>query len=279
MSKRICLSLILIIAFAVPSAYAKESATGTISGRVLGKNGESMSGGRVLIFTADSGPPPARHRYWRTPDDIVEIGSDGGFRANLAEGRYYIAAIKRKSSETIGPPEEGDLIYPYSRKDLKSDNREYAIKKNGNTDIGVIAEAVPFNNESYTLYPGITAIEGKIVDEQGKPVSGAMAFAYPSPDMTGKPLFTSDRTGRDGSYSLRVSEGGRFYIKIRNTSVGGHPVDGEILGEYGKEKPEQVAVKTGEIKKAVNIIGKRFDNLFSDMMSREGGSANHGPNR
>jgi len=264
MFKSVILVIIAVITLSCSFAFAKEMPTGTISGKMVGKNGESMSGGKLLLFRVDGGPPPSRHKYWRTPDEIADIDSDGGFNANVAEGEYYIAAIKRASNGVIGPPREGDLIYPYSRDDLKSDNREYLVKRNKNTNIGTIAEAICLKEKPEDLHVKITAIEGLIVDLQGVPISGAMAFAYGTPDLTGKPLFTSARTGKDGKYSLRLSEGGSYFIKIRNTSVGGHPIDGEIIGVFGNDDPVAVTVKTGQILKHIDITGKQFDELLFD---------------
>jgi len=242
---------------------AVEITTGTVSGKILGKNGESMSGGKILLFRADSGPPPARIKYWRTPDEIVDVNSDGGFKAKLAAGSYYMAALRRISSESIGPPSEGDWIYPDSRESLKKEQQIYVVKKGQNTDIGIIKDLIVLGKDSDISAAGITAIEGVVSDIHGNPVEDAIAFAYNTPDLTGKPLFTSARTGKDGKYLLRVSEGGKYYIKIRNTREGGHPVDGEIIGQYGNDRPSEVTVKSGVVKKGIDIVGRRFDSLMS----------------
>jgi hypothetical protein len=248
-----CLTLLCASAFC-----SEDALKGSISGTISGKNGESLSGGKVLLFRADSGPVPSQKRYWRIPDEIVDIGSDGRFIAKVAEGRYYVAAIKRTSNESIGPPKEGDIIYPYSRKELKSEQQNYVVSKGKNTDIGVIAEAVPFKNQSAASDLIITAIEGRIVDIQGNPVPDAIAFAYTLPKFTGKALLASARTENDGNYSLRVSDEGSYYIKIRTTRQGGHPIEGEIIGVYGNDTPLAVLVKAGEIKTGINVVGKPF---------------------
>lgn len=241
-----------------------EIKAGTISGKIIGKNGESMSGGKILLFRVDSGPPPVRNKYWRTPDEMVDIDNDGGFEASIDEGSYYLAAIRRISGELIGPPHEGDWIYPYSRENLKTEQKTYHVAKGQNTNIGIVREAVILGKGSVDSVSGITAIEGIISDTRGNPVSDAMAFAYKTSDLTGKPLFTSARTAKDGKYLLRVSEGGKYYVKIRSTRDGGHPTDGEIIGEYGNDMPAAVTVKSGEIIKGIDIVGKKFENLMTD---------------
>lgn len=147
---------------------------------------------------------------------------------------------------------------------MKDDSKEYAVAKDKDTGIGTISEAVRFRGEPEDPHVRITAIEGTVVDGHGQPVAGAMAFAYATADMTGKPLFTSARTGKDGIFSLRVDKGGNYFVKIRNTNVGGHPVDGELVGAYGSDRPEPIGVKTGEIAKGFVITGRIFDELLFD---------------
>jgi len=81
--------------------------------------------------------------------------------------------------------------------------------------------------------------------------------------MKGRPLFISERTGKDGRYQLRVNQGGSYFIKTRNSYGGGAIKSGEITGFYGREEPKPVEVTTGSIAKDINIIGKRFANRGS----------------
>jgi hypothetical protein len=76
--------------------------------------------------------------------------------------------------------------------------------------------------------------------------------------MVGKPLFISEKTGKDGRYILRVHQGGNYFLKIRNSYGGGAMKAGEIMGSYGQEKPMAVEVKTGAVAKGINITGISF---------------------
>jgi len=133
--------------------------------------------------------------------------------------------------------------------------------KKGGTDIGTITEAVPFRKKTDTVQEGTTAIAGTIKDQEGNPVQGAIAFAYLTPTVTGKPYYVSERTGKDGRYLLRVGNGGTYYIKIRTTLKGGQPETGEILGTYGKERPLPVTVVSGKTITDIDIAGKKFTRL------------------
>ncbi len=244
--------------FSIVSAKdVKELKAGAISGQLMIKNGGPMSGGSVFIFNDATGPPPSKEKYWRVPDYIAPIDNDGRFSVELPEGKYYLGAIKRISEKkNIGPPEEGDFFFAGA--DEKGMPKAYIIKKGEGTDIGVISEAVPFKRAIVKLRNGITAIEGTVLDTDGKPVEGALVFAYTTPTMVGKPIFASEKTGKDGKYILRVHEGGKYYLKVRDIYGGGPPVSGAIIGGYGQEAPVAVAVKTGESTKGIDINVIRF---------------------
>ena len=93
---------------------------------------------------------------------------------------------------------------------------------------------------------GITAIEGIILDSEGKPVEGAYVFAFVSPATVGRPLFTSDPTSKDGRFILRVHDSGTYYLKARSSYGGGPPVPGESIGNYGEKEPVAVTVDKGD---------------------------------
>jgi len=214
-----------------------------------------MANSVVFIFSDASGPPPSFNKYWRVPDEIVKTDAEGRFIAKLSEGKYYIGAIKRKSGEEIGPMQEGDLFLPFHE---GSAPKQYTVVNGTKTDLGTIKGAVPYKKLSNRSMEGVTAIEGTVTDSRGKPVENALVFAFLTPAMVGKPLFISEKTGKDGRYILMVHQGGNYYLKIRNTYGGGALKAGEIMGSYGQEKPMAVEVKTGTVAKGFNITGINF---------------------
>jgi hypothetical protein len=246
------LSVIMMVPMVV---CAEVDSSGYLKGRILGKNGESMEGGKVLIFSVDAGPPPSNSKYWRAPDHKADIGNDGAFSARLPEGKYYLRAIKRGSAAKLGPPEEGD--YLYTSRDENGEAKTHLVKRNETCDIGTVAEAVPFS-KSAVQEKGMTSIEGTVIDTDKKPVVGAVVLAYRTPEMTGRPLFVSQRTGEDGKFSLGVDREGVYYLKTRN-GIGVRPVAGELMGSYGSgDVPRPVTIKTGEIVKGIDITVTRF---------------------
>lgn len=242
--------------YATACFAANEVRTGAIAGKMMIKNGGALANGLVYFFNDRNGPPPSPDKYWRVPDEITKTDAEGNFKAQLLEGKYYLGATKRVAGQDPGPPQEGDLFLPASSE--KGGPKEYLVKKGETTDAGTIAEALPFQRNMIKTSDGITAIEGVITDNKGRPVDKALVFAFLTPAMIGRPLFVSERTGSDGRYLLRVDKGGTYYLKIRDVYGGGVPKVGEIIGSYGEKKATPVTVEFGKILKGINISGISF---------------------
>ncbi len=247
-------SLFLILFFHIVSG--QEIKTGTITGQLMTKGGVPLSGGQAFFFNDASGPPPSAEKYWRIPDYVTHIDDQGKFSLDLPEGTYYLGAIKRVSNEKIGPPKEGD--YFFASTDDKGLPKSYAVKNGRKSDIGTIAAAVPFQKSASKPGVEITSVEGTILDTTGTPVEGALVFAYTARTMVGKPLFASERTGKDGHYSLRVHGNGKYYLRVRSVYGGGPPAIGDIIGIYGEKEPIAVSTRKGEKVQGINILVKRF---------------------
>jgi hypothetical protein len=238
-------------------AYAEETGKGKITGRLLTKDGKPMSGGSASFFNEVSGPPPSQDRYWRVPDAVFPIDDEGNFSILLSPGKYYMGAIKRISGEKkSGPPQDGDFFL--RGRDTEGKPKLYIVRKGETTDIGTIAGAAPFNSAVVKYSGDITAVEGLVRDSEGKLVEGAAVFAYKKEKMTGKPIFASEKTGKDGRYILRVNEGGTYYLRVRDLYAGGPPKGGEIVGNYWHGVPVEASAKTGEIVRGVDIEVMRF---------------------
>ncbi len=251
--------MLMMVCLIGGTVSAEELNTGTLIGKAMIKDGQPMANGVVYFFNDASGPPPSDDRYWRVPDEIITIDAEGNFTAKLVEGKYYVGAIKRlksASGQEVGPPQQGDLFLPNRSED--GNPKSFIVSSGKTTDIGTVTGAYPFQKRSSKIKDGITAIEGKVTDARGKPVAKALVFAFPTPAMVGRPLFVSDRTGKDGKYVLRVNQGGNYYLKVRDVYGGGALKAGDILGSYGQKEPLAVTVKTGSAVKGIDITGIRF---------------------
>ena len=125
-------------------------------------------------------------------------------------------------------------------------------------DAGIISGAVTFRKASTVTATGISAIEGSVTDSLGKPLENILVLAFTDAAMMGKPMFISEKTGKDGKYLLRVHQGGKYYLKIRSAYGGGAMQPGDIMGSYGKEEPVAVELKTGAIVRGIDITGAPF---------------------
>lgn len=248
MKKKVYLILLLFLTLVAAPLFAEEIETGWISGQMMIRGGGAMSNGMVVFFRADEGPVPAPERYLRIPDEVADLDAKGKFRVELPAGRYFMGAIKRMSGELIGPPQDGD--YFFISEDAEGKPLVYSIENDRSLSVGILSDAVPFKR---TIAEDATGISGLITDMKGKPVKGAIVFAYFTPTMTGLPPFTSYRTGPDGKYFISVSNKGTYYLRVRDLYGGGPPVPGAMMGGYGEEKPAPVTVTTGEITKGINI--------------------------
>jgi hypothetical protein len=144
----------------------------------------------------------------------------------------------------IGPPQDGDIYF------ISSDNKGrpmvYEVRGDAQLDLGVIPGGEPFRSSTVNYGDGITAIDGVVLDREGKPVTGALVLAFNSAERGIRPLFISEPTGEDGAFIIRVHDSGSYYLKVRSMYGGGPPVAGEMVGMYGMRKPEAVMVKKGE---------------------------------
>lgn len=230
--------------------------TGSISGQLLTTKGEPMAGGMVYFFDTTVGPPPAHEKYWRVPDFMKRLDNDGKFTIALPEGQYYMGATRKPAGKPIGPPREGD--YFFISADDKGIPITYNVKSSSSIDLGKIAKAVTFKSNTVNYGKGTTAIEGVVLDDEGKPVEGAFVFAFVSAIKVGRPLFTSDPTGKDGKFILRVHDSGKYYLKVRSMYGGGPPVAGELIGNYGEKEPLAVSVQKGDRMTGLTIKVRKF---------------------
>jgi hypothetical protein len=237
------------------TALAADMKIGTLSGHLQTKSGTDLSNAMVFLFNDKVGPPPAPGKYWRVPDEIVETDAQGRFVAKVPFGTYYLGAIKRLEGNDVGPPRQGDLFL--HSVDTKGNAKKYKVTVSRH-DVGTIAAARTFTPDLAVIREGISAIEGVVITGEGQPMVGASVFAFNSPAMVGKPVFVSDRTGKDGSFQLRVSGGGTYYLKAREEYGGGPPKVGTMMGNYGEATPIPVMVKNGEIVKGISLKVNRF---------------------
>jgi hypothetical protein len=226
---------------------------GTVTGRIVIDGVGPMMEGTVFFISDASGIPPSATKYWLVPGQAFRVDANAQFTAVLPEGTYYLGAIERSAGAFLGPPEDGDYFFISS--DKNGEPRKLTVWKNSKIDLGTLSDAKRFSRATLAK-EGITAIEGAIVNEDGKPVEGMVVFAYATPDMLGRPLYVSERSGKDGRYLLRLYRGGDYYLMTRADYGGGPPPPGELLGVYNEGEPVQV--QSASTIKDIDIMAYKF---------------------
>jgi hypothetical protein len=233
-----------------------QAKVGIITGQVVIKGKKPLAEGKVFIFDDSLGPPPSREKYWRVPDIIGELDQDGKFFFGIPEGKYYLIAIDKNSIKGFNPPEADGWFYYEA--DSKGEPKKITVNGGTTTNLDVISTAFPFSRSMVRSDKGITAAEGVVVDMDGKPVEGALVLAFAIAGMQPRPLFVSERTGKDGKFIIRTHDGGNYSLRVRSIYGGGPPETGEIVGSDGPTDSLPITLKKGEKLKGFILKVKRF---------------------
>lgn len=175
------------------------------------------------------------------------LGSAGEFDIELPPGEYILVARKRESGEKTGPIREGDL---------KSDPLRIQVEANNTLQADLLAYVKTGNpKESFGAETGWkTAIAGRVLDPEGNPLAGLRVHVYDHVQMSERPKFVSAKTGPDGRYSVKLPEGGTYYLCARD-QYGGPPKVGDLYGRYdkGTVDPSAVIVPEGTTLDEIDI--------------------------
>jgi len=232
--------ILFLAVLSFTAVIAGDVTAGHISGKLITEEGRPMKRGMVFFFNVASGPPPAPGKYWRVPDEVITIDDDGMFSADLTGGNYYIGVVTGSWAHD-GPPRGEDFRFIGQK--IDGGLKTYPVKEGEKTDLGLISEEELFHKID-GAEEKITIIEGLVLKENGEPAEKAMALAYPTPEADTQPLFVSDNTGKDGRYTLKLNEGGTYYVKAR------YRYKARAANE---ETPVTVEVKTGETAAGIDL--------------------------
>ncbi|MFC1856163.1 hypothetical protein ACFL2A_06450 [Thermodesulfobacteriota bacterium] len=189
----------------------------------------------------------------RGPADFVDItDAAGNYFIDVPEGNYYIIARKRKSGKNQGPIRKGDYYSPpiYDPVIVKigvSVKVDLELKQL----FGSLIQQSSGQKETATL------ISGVVLDEKGAPLKGAHAFAYSNEDFKREPDYFSSETLEDGSFTIYLDGGGKYYLGARDTARG-TPKEGELYGLYEGVRGSGIFIKTKEKITEIKIRLKRF---------------------
>ena len=246
----------LFFLFFLCSTVCAHSEGPTVIGKVMVQDNTPMTTGVVLLYNKSIGPPPHPYKYWRVPDVISGTNNNGEFALDVPEGTYYLMIAQKSPEGEIGPPQNNEFLYFHG----DSDGNPYpiTITAQKQVNLGTLSNTFIWSPQNIVHDKNITSIEGIVSDTEDKPVQNALVFAYLYKNATGRPAFVSDRTDKNGSFFLRVHDGGTFFLKVRSVIGGGAPEAGEFLNTTKEFESVMANPERGKKLKGVSLKVKKF---------------------
>jgi len=180
---------------ACPALYYSSALAAEISvlkGRVTDVQEKIVAGAMIFVY----GSPDVRKAadFISAPTD-----KDGRFRMVVPPGKYWVVA-RLKMTEDFGPLMPGDKH--------SGDPEQIEITRDSYVEqdfvVADLNEAIKIKRESVErLY----IIRGRILDENGAPVSGAYAIANSEEEFDRFPTYISAWVDDKGNYTLYVPQG------------------------------------------------------------------------
>jgi len=234
-----------VVAEVAPPAVVDSFVSTGVAGVTL-HEGVPLAGTTVYVYTDLSSHLKGMGYVMAGPTDAA-----GTFEATLPAGTYYLLARQRHGRSSVGPLRAGDFIGYYPGNPL-------VVREGEVTRVAIPVLEVPekVDRLAGSLFGG-TAVHGRILDPQGRPVAGVRAVLYEDPRMLDRPLFVSQPSAADGSYALSFPAGGTYYLGARDT-LGGAPGPGELFGTYDASPDHSLQIGTNEVLEGIDIVVEKM---------------------
>jgi hypothetical protein len=232
----------------------KSGVRGTV---VMRESGEPVEKAYVYAYV---GKPQVRARTLGIIGitDWVSHGTaeDGSYTMDLPPGEYYIVARKRASGLNYGPLYQGDY-YDHSQAGKAVIVRKGKYEKL-NFKLKMLMEPLFFQGLTASERVSDTGVRGKLLDENGDHVPGTFVIAYKDDDMYRLPDFASTLTDDEGSYTLYLPKGGRYWLAARFYAMK-VPVQGEPFARYEGSDDHSVLVPEGTFLEDIDLTLRPYD--------------------
>lgn len=228
----------------MPQEVAVATGAG-IRGRIL-HAGAPAAETAVMIYEATS-PRLSGPGYIA----LARTDAEGRFQVDLAPGPYRFAARRRRSGAASGHLREGDLS-------ALAPADPVVVPANAYLDLGDLdlheVDAGRLTTESSRGFQASseTRLKGRVVGPDGKPRAGQFVFLYRDEGMIGRPE-TMAGTGTDGSFTLALPGGGKYYLGARSRH-GGPRQPGEWAGKLAGTPDSGLEVPAGRRVKGLTIV-------------------------
>lgn len=263
-------SMILLLLLAACSPFGgPTSIPGTTRvAKYIDGNGETGISGRVFLRENRAGLADAYvNIYADTVSNLLgpsqtmsnPTDANGHYQVNVPPGTYFVVARKRGSGNPTGPLSPGDYYSEHQRVVTDVVAGKLAV-----VDLPVVLINNPmFFKRDVASLETDTAIHGRIVDKEGKPVFGAFGMAYKDADLKRLPDYVSTLSDNDGHFMIYLPEGGSYYLAARL-----HVYDMPRPGEpYGRSE-DAVTIEKGQSSEEITIIVEPFSGEYQSGKSR-----------
>lgn len=205
-----------------------------VRGRLV-LDGLPVAGGTVYVYTED-----ASGLMGPSYGEAVQSDTDGRFQIDLPAGRFFFAARKRSGGSRMGEPDAGDLngVYPNNPVEVVA-GAYFSLDDFILTPVDAVARAERLADGKFNATT--TWFSGRVVNQDGRPISGIYVFAYLDSRMVGKPTYISAATDEQGAYRLNLGSGGAYYLGARST-FGGPLEPGEWVGTFDGRADHRVEI-------------------------------------
>lgn len=226
-----------------------------IAGRVIMRDGKSPVADAYVNIYADTvsnllGPS----HTMSAPTD-----KDGRYQVNVPPGTYFVVARKRASGNPTGPLSPGDYYSEHQRVVTDVVAGKLAV-----VELPIVLMNNPmFFKRDVASQETDTAIHGRIVDKEGKPVFGAFGMAYSDSDLKRLPDYVSTLSDNEGRFTIYLPDGGSYYLSAR-IHVYDMPRTGELYGRI--DSP--ITVEKGKSSDEITIAVEPFVGEYHSGKSR-----------
>lgn len=224
----------LSVAPQATTAAPEDLMTGTY-GQVAWQNGDPAQRAWIYAYRSAAG-------NFRGPADYAARSEeDGSYLLDLPPGKWFLVARYRDQRATDGPPKNGDAWAIAAENPVSL--REEQTRR---VDFSLRQVSQPMLLRGNSLSSGDTGFRGRLVDDKGRPVPGALALAYRDLDFQRMPDLTSAAVAADGRFVLYLPDAGRYCLAARQKTRG-QPTRGELYGLLGDGENPCRQARQGEI--------------------------------
>ncbi len=208
------------------------------------QDGAAVPGAWVYVYDTPAGG-------LRGPGYVTAepAGDDGTFRVRLHPGKYWVAVRRKKEGEKTGFVGDGDVTAAYPGNPVTVSAGRFTRLETFRLHAAGQAEMDRVGEERSSS-PRATGLSGRVVRDDGSPVSGLYVLAYTHPQMIGRPAALTV-SGPDGRFSLALPRGGRYYLGARQNRSGPRR-PGEVAGVY--EETADHAIEVAEKAARTNLV-------------------------